>query len=273
MRVKTWEARDIQLEVRVGAKRECLSKLVARLKHDRIDDDADDERNEEGLRDCFFPQYYANPGESLLRRWTERGVRRDSCAIVSCKTAPRLVVQTSSRILCDSCERSVSAVQGWLFSDSGQSQLKKEQLICTGCLMMASIERWESHECNNPVQLRTDCSVYKKRIAEIGKKPKSEIERVETTAVVQRAMVKTSEYDDGMLIGSRFGFVSELTTRGTTPPLSPISGSSIEQRGYKKVHWTESGFNTLIESSRLFLVMSVFGFGTKWDIGCVHQFG
>ena len=61
-----------------------------------------------------------------------------------------------------------------------------------------------------------------------------------------------------MLIESRFGFVSELTTRATTPPLSPVSGSLIEQRGYKKVHWTVRGFNTLIESSRLFPVMSVW---------------
>ena len=75
--------------------------------------------------------------------------------------------------------------------------------------------------------------------------------RVETTAVVQRVMDKTSECDDdGVLIESRFGFVS-------TPPLSPISGSSVEQRGYKKVHWKERGFNTLVESSRLVLVMSV----------------
>ena len=71
LRIKAWEARDIQLEVRVGAKRECLSKLVARLKRDRIDDDAEDERNEEGLRDCFFPQYHANPGVYPLRRPTE----------------------------------------------------------------------------------------------------------------------------------------------------------------------------------------------------------
>ena len=62
--------------------------------------------------------------------------------------------------------------------------------------------------------------------------------------------VETSEYDDGMLIGSRFGFVSELTTGGTSPPLSPISGCLTEQRGYKKVHWKERGFNTLVESSR-----------------------
>ena len=42
------------LEVRVGAKRECLSKLVARLKHDRVDDDAENARDEEVLCDCFF---------------------------------------------------------------------------------------------------------------------------------------------------------------------------------------------------------------------------
>ena len=55
----------------------------------------------------------------------------------------------------------------------------------------------------------------------------------------------------------RFGCVSELTTRGTTPPRSPIAGSSIELRGYKKVHWKERGLNTLVESSRLVPVMSV----------------
>ena len=33
----------------LGAVRECLPKLVARLKHDRIDDDAEDERDEGGL--------------------------------------------------------------------------------------------------------------------------------------------------------------------------------------------------------------------------------
>ena len=70
-------------------------------------------------------------------------------------------------------------------------------------------------------------------------------------------MVETLECDDGMLIESRFCFVSELTTGGTAPPLSPISGSSTEQRGYTKVRWTERGLNTLIESSGLLLVMSV----------------
>ena len=102
--------------------------------------------------------------------------------------------------------------------------------------MMTGIERWESHECYKPGQLRSNCSVYKMRFAEKGNKPEGK--GVETTAVVQGVMVESLEYDDGMLTESRFGFVSELTTRGTRPPLSPISGSSIEQRGYKKVHLT-----------------------------------
>ena len=50
--------------------------------------------------------------------------------------------------------------------------------------------------------------------------------------------------------------MSELTTRDTKHP-HPISGSSIEQREYKNVHWKERGFNTWVESSRLVLVMSV----------------
>ena len=153
------------------------------MKHDRIDDDDEDERNEEVLRECLFPKYYANPGESPLRRRTEREVRRDSCdkvhivftegddihvrcAIVSFKKARRRVVQTGSRVMCDRCERSVS-------------------------------------------------------IAEKGNKPKGK--RVETTAVVQGVMVETLKYDDGMLIESRFSFISELTMRSTTPPLSTIS--------------------------------------------------
>ena len=61
-------------------------------------------------------------------------------------------------------------------------------------------------------------------------------------------MVETLEYDDCMLIENRFGFVSELTTRGATPPLFPISGSSIEKLGYKKEHWTERRLSTLAES-------------------------
>ena len=60
-----------------------------------------------------------------------------------------------------------------------------------------------------------------------------------------------------MLIESRFSFVSESTTRGTTCPLCPISGSSIGQRWYKEVHWTGRGLNTLAGSSRLVPVMGV----------------
>ena len=42
--------------------------------------------------------------------------------------------------------------------------------------MMAVVGRWESHdhECNKHGQLREDCSVYKKRIAEKGDKPEGE---------------------------------------------------------------------------------------------------
>ena len=52
VRIKSWKARVIQSGA-LGAKRECLSKLVARLKHDRIDDDVEDERNAEVLCDSF----------------------------------------------------------------------------------------------------------------------------------------------------------------------------------------------------------------------------
>ena len=125
----------------------------------------------EVLCDCFFLQCNASPGASPLTKRTEREVRRDSCdsehtvvaeedaihmlwSVVSFQTARRSVAQTSSRIVCDSCRWSVFAVQGCLLSDSGQSQFKQEQCICVGCLMMAVIERWESHECNKPEQLR-----------------------------------------------------------------------------------------------------------------------
>ena len=101
------------------------------------------------------------------------------CAVVSFKTARRRVVQNSSRVMCDNCGRSVSTVQRCLLSVSGQSQLKQEQFICAGCLMTTGTELWEAHECNKPGQLRKNCSVYKKRIAEKGSKPKGE--RVETT--------------------------------------------------------------------------------------------
>ena len=50
VRLKSWEARNIQLEA-PGAARECLPKLVVRLKHASIDDDAEDERDGEVVLD------------------------------------------------------------------------------------------------------------------------------------------------------------------------------------------------------------------------------
>ena len=154
VRIKPWKARECQLGVRVGAKRECLSKWVAQLKHDRIDDDAENERDEEVWCDCFFPQRKASSGSSPLRKRTEKhtvvaelDAIRMLCAVDSFKAARRRAVQTSSRIICDRCGRSVFAVQGCFVPDSGKSPFKQEQFIFAGCLM-AGIERGESHECN-----------------------------------------------------------------------------------------------------------------------------
>ena len=44
VRIKSCKARDFQLEA-PGAARECLPKLVVRLKHASIDDDAEEERD------------------------------------------------------------------------------------------------------------------------------------------------------------------------------------------------------------------------------------
>ena len=69
--------------------------------------------------------------------------------------------------------------------------------------------------------------------------------------------------------------MSELTTRGTAPPLSSIAGSSIEQRGYKKAHWKECRLNTMAESSRLVPVMSVFSLemnGTSVGFTCSDEY-
>ena len=118
VRIKSWKARIIQSGT-LGAKRECLSKLEARLKHDRTDDDAEDERNEEVLCDCFFPQYIVSLGTSPTRRRTKCEVRRDSCDIVSFKTVRRRVVQSSSQVMCDSCRRAASAV--WRISSKNCS--------------------------------------------------------------------------------------------------------------------------------------------------------
>ena len=84
----------------------------------------------------------------------------------------------------------------------------------------------------------------------------------EVSADVQRRE-KHSCRDGASRSACLLGYVSELTTRGTAPPLSSITGSSIEQRGCKKVHWKERGLNTLVESSRLVLVMSVLNLEMK----------
>ena len=116
------------------------------------------------------------------------------------------------------------------------------------------------------------------------------------TAVVQGSMVETWEYEDEdyvLVFGQevqrrethsctggrsrsacRLGLVSELTTKSTTSPLSPSTGSSIEQRCDKKVHWRERMWTQYI--GRVKLVGSCqecFEFGMEWDIGCVQLFG
>ena len=107
--------------------------------------------------------------------------------------------------------------------------------------------------------------MYTKRVDE--KENKLEGERVETNAVVQGSMVEAWEYDEERYVfvlgnevnagvqrrethsctdrgasrsACQFGYVSELTTRITTPPRFPIDGSPIEQCGYKKAHWRKT---------------------------------
>ena len=78
VRIKSLEARDIQLEAPAAA-RECLPKLVVRLKHASIDDDADDERDGEVVLDaCVYSHRTASPGASTLRRRTVHDVLSDS---------------------------------------------------------------------------------------------------------------------------------------------------------------------------------------------------
>ena len=217
---------------------------------------------EETNRACSATKQLRQSAHSLHAGW------RLLSAIVSFETVRRRVVQTSSKVTCDRCERSVSSFQGCLFSESGEPQFKRGQFIRTGCLMMTGIERGESYEGNMPGQVQGLQCVHETHYRE-----RKQAQRKESwkQAAVQGVMVETLVYDDGILIENRFSLVSELTTRGTTPPLSPISGSSTEQRGYKKVHWTELGLNTLVVS-----VVSCherFEFEDEWDVGYVHLFG
>ena len=70
-----------------------------------------------------------------------------------------------------------------------------------------------------------------------------------------------------------------MTARGTAPTLFSIDGSSIEQRGYKKVHWKICDSvgemkrigSTMVESSVLFPVASVLSLevnGTSVTFSC-----
>ena len=165
VRIKAWEARVIQLEA-LGAVRECRPKLVARLKQARIVDDAEDECDGE----------IVSLGASRSGRQTERVVREASCDkrstvvkegdtisvlcdTVSFKTVRLRVVRAGLRVVCDSCERSVSAAQGLLISDFDHLRVIQDESKCAGCLMTAGTGVWESHECDKTGQLRKDCSV------------------------------------------------------------------------------------------------------------------
>ena len=143
------------------------------------------------------------------------------------------------------------------------------------------------HECNKPGHLRRDCFVYKTHIAE-----KRHKEKVETSAAVQGAMVETWEYAEEDYVfafgeaviaavqrpethicidsgASRsaciFGYTPDVTAKGTSPPLYSIDWSSIEQSGYKRVHWEKRDpagemkriGSTMVESSVLLPVASV----------------
>ena len=68
LRIKAWEAREIQLEVRVGAKRECLPKM----KHDRVDDSAEDEQRR-GLARLLISTIPCKP-------WSRQSVKCDETA-------------------------------------------------------------------------------------------------------------------------------------------------------------------------------------------------
>ena len=62
-----------------------------------------------------------------------------------------------------------------------------------------------------------------------------------------------------------FRYAPTVTVNGAAPQLFSIDGSSIEQRGYKRVHWEKSEsagemgriVSTMLESGVLFPVASV----------------
>ena len=145
------------------------------------------------------------------------------------------------------------------------------------------------HECNKLGHLRNDCRVYKKRIAGKGNK-----EKVETTAAVQGVMVEAWEYIDKNYVfaigeaaiaavqrpethicfdsgASRsacsFAFTPDVTGKGTAPPLFSIDGSSIEQRGYKKVHWEKRDSAGEMKRIGSVMVESEFFVGS-WHSSC-----
>ena len=65
---------------------------------------------------------------------------------------------------------------------------------------------------------------------------------------------------------SAFGYAPDVTAKGTAPPLYSVDGSSIEQRGYKRVHWEKRDSagemsrmgSTMVDSSVLFPVLQVW---------------
>ena len=236
VRIKFWKARVIQSGA-LGATRECLSKLVPRLKHDRTDDDAEDERNEEDLCDCFLPQYIVSPGTSPTMRRTKCEVRRDSCNIVSFKTVRRREVQTSSQVMCDSCRRAVSAVEGRWLSDSDQSHFKQEQLLCAGCWMMAGIElNVGSLMCKKLGQFQTDCSVVQGVMVETWKyEDEDYVFKIGHEVSVQRRQ-RHNCTGGASRSACRFGRVSELTLKSTTSPKSPGSCQECFEFGTEMGH-------------------------------------
>jgi len=164
VRIKFLEAaiasRDIQIEA-LGVARECLLRTVARLKHARPDEDAvdEDERDAEVALEgpVSLPHRTGSPGASLLRRRTGSDVLKNGrgrgnivfaegdalnvpFTIVSFRTARLWVVRAGSRVVCDSCARSVPTAQGFLLSDSGRSRFMQERFLCAGCLMTAGAE-------------------------------------------------------------------------------------------------------------------------------------